>query len=87
MLEVFQEFKFCHCKDMIHSVEPVGSARHLYVVCIDGAICLQIQKKFAPDPAIFSSKNKILILLYCILYTELCKIYQYVMAKRQDMMF
>ncbi len=44
-----------------------GSARHLYVVCIYGAICLQIQKYFPPDPAIFSQKNEILILLY-ILY-------------------
>jgi hypothetical protein len=44
----------------------LGSARHLYVVCIYGAICLQIQKKFPPDPAIFSPKNKILILLYIV---------------------
>jgi hypothetical protein len=29
----------------------MGSARHLYVVCIYGAICLQIQKYFPPDPA------------------------------------
>ncbi len=43
-----------------------GSARHLYVVCICGAICLQIQKYFPPDPAIFSPKNKILILLYIV---------------------
>ncbi len=40
-----------------------GSARHLYVVCINGAICLQIQNYFPPDPDIFSPKNKILILL------------------------
>jgi hypothetical protein len=44
----------------------VGSAQHLYVVCIYGAICLQIQKYFPPDPAIFSPKNKIFILLYIV---------------------
>jgi hypothetical protein len=43
-----------------------GSARHLYVVCIYGAICLQIQKYFPPDPAIFPPKNKIFILLYIV---------------------
>ncbi len=42
------------------------SARHLYVVCIYGAICLQIQKYFSPDPTIFSQKSKILILLYVV---------------------
>jgi hypothetical protein len=41
-----------------------GSARHLYVVCIYGAICLQIQKYFSPDRAVFSPKNKISILFY-----------------------
>ncbi len=44
----------------------MGSARHLYVVCIYGAICLQIQKYFPPVTAIFSPKNKILILLYIV---------------------
>jgi hypothetical protein len=44
----------------------MGSARHLYVVCIYGAICLQIQKYFPPDPAIFSPKNKMFILLYIV---------------------
>ncbi len=44
----------------------LGSARHLYVVCIYGAICLQIQKYFPPVTAIFSPKNKILILLYIV---------------------
>jgi hypothetical protein len=44
----------------------MGSARHLYVVSIYGAICLQIQKYFPPDPAIFSPKNKIFILLYIV---------------------
>jgi hypothetical protein len=29
-------------------------------------ICLQIQKYFPPDPAIFSPKNKIFILLYIV---------------------
>ncbi len=43
-----------------------GSARHLYVVCIYGAIGLQIQKYFPPDPAIFSSIYKILFLLYIV---------------------
>jgi hypothetical protein len=43
-----------------------GSARHLYVVCIYGAIYLQIQKYFPPDPAFFSSRSKILILLYVV---------------------
>ncbi len=43
-----------------------GSARHLYVVCIYGAICLQIQKYFPPDRAVFSPKNKILILFYVV---------------------
>jgi hypothetical protein len=43
-----------------------GSARHLYIVCIYGAIYLQIQKYLPPDPAIFSPKNKILILLYIV---------------------
>jgi hypothetical protein len=43
-----------------------GSARHLYVVCIYGAICLQIQNYFPPDPAVFSPKNKILILFYVV---------------------
>ncbi len=43
-----------------------GSARHLYVVCIYGAICLQIQKYFPPDPKIFSQKNNILILLFIV---------------------
>ncbi len=34
-----------------------GSARHLYVICIYGAICLQISKnKCKPDPAISSSR-------------------------------
>ncbi len=40
-----------------------GSARHIYVVCIYGAIYLQIQKYFPPDAAFFSSRSKILILL------------------------
>jgi hypothetical protein len=44
----------------------LGSARHLYEVCIYGAICLQIQKYFPLDPAIFSQKNKILNLLYIV---------------------
>ncbi len=43
-----------------------GSARHLHVVCIYGAICLQIQKYFSPDRAVFSPKNKILILFYAV---------------------
>jgi hypothetical protein len=43
-----------------------GSARHLYVVCIYGAICLQIQKYFPPDRAVFSPKNDIFILLYVV---------------------
>ncbi len=43
-----------------------GSARHLYVVCIYGAICLQIQKYFSPDRAVFSPKNKIMILFYVV---------------------
>jgi hypothetical protein len=43
-----------------------GSARHLYVVCIYGAICLQIQNYFPPDRAVFSSKNVILILFYVL---------------------
>ncbi len=43
-----------------------GSARHLYVVCIYGAICLQIQKYFPPDSAVFSPKNKLLILSYVV---------------------
>jgi hypothetical protein len=43
-----------------------GSARHLYVVCIYGAICLQIQKYFPPDRAVFSSTNLILILFYVV---------------------
>ncbi len=43
-----------------------GSARHLYVVCVYGAICLQIQKYFSPDPAVLSQKNKILILFYVV---------------------
>jgi hypothetical protein len=43
-----------------------GSARHLYVVCIYGAICLQIQKCFPPDRAVFSPKNVILIRLYVV---------------------
>ncbi len=42
----------------------LGSARHLYVVRIYGAICLLIQKYFPSDPSIFSTKNKTLILLY-----------------------
>jgi hypothetical protein len=50
-----------------------GSARHLYVVRIYGAICLQIQKYFPSDPAFFSPKNKMLILLY-IVYRFLQKI-------------
>jgi hypothetical protein len=33
----------------------------------------------------FSPKNK--ILFYSILYADLCKIFQYFMAKQQDMMF
>ncbi len=37
----------------LEDVILLGSARHLYVICIYGAICLQIQKKFPPDPAIF----------------------------------
>jgi hypothetical protein len=44
----------------------LGSARHLYVVCIYGAICLQIQKYFSPDRAVFSQKNEILILFYVV---------------------
>jgi hypothetical protein len=49
-------------------VAPWGSARHLYVVCIYGAICPKpkIQKYFPPKPAIFSPKNKILFLLYIV---------------------
>ena len=43
-----------------------GSARHLYVVCIYGAICRQITKKFPPDSAIFSPESKISILLYVV---------------------
>jgi hypothetical protein len=43
-----------------------GSARHLYVVCIYGAICLQIQKYFPSDPAIFDTQKNILILLYIV---------------------
>jgi hypothetical protein len=43
-----------------------GSARHLYVVCIYGAICLQIQNYFPLDPAVFSPKNVILILFYVV---------------------
>jgi hypothetical protein len=31
-----------------------------------GAICLQIQKYFPPDPVFFSPKNNILILLYIV---------------------
>jgi hypothetical protein len=44
----------------------VGSARHLYVVCIYGAICLQIKKYFPPDRAVFSPTNLILILFYVV---------------------
>jgi hypothetical protein len=44
----------------------MGSARHIYVVCIYGAICLQIQKYFPPDPAICSQKKNINSTLYCI---------------------
>jgi hypothetical protein len=43
-----------------------GSARHLYIVCIYGAICLQIKIKIPPDPAIFSPESKISILLYVV---------------------
>jgi hypothetical protein len=43
-----------------------GPARHLYVVCIYGAICLQIQKYFPPDPALFPPNNKIFILIYIV---------------------
>jgi hypothetical protein len=46
--------------------DQMGSARHLYVVCFYGAICLQIQKYFPPDRAVFSPKNKILILFYVV---------------------
>jgi hypothetical protein len=34
-----------------------GSVRHLYVVCIYGEICIQIQKYFPPDRAVFSPKK------------------------------
>jgi hypothetical protein len=44
----------------------MGSARHLYVVCIYGVICLQIQIYFPLDPAIFSPRSKTLILLYVV---------------------
>jgi hypothetical protein len=36
------------------------------LVCIYGAICLQIQKYFSPDPAIFSQRSNILLLLYVV---------------------
>jgi hypothetical protein len=35
-----------------------GSARHIYVVRIYGAIYLQIQKYFPPDPAFFHQEVK-----------------------------
>jgi hypothetical protein len=44
----------------------VVSARHIYVVCIYGAIYLQIQNYFPPDRAVFSPKNVILILFYVV---------------------
>ncbi len=44
----------------------MGSARHLYVVYIYGAICLQIQKYFPPDRAVFLPKKVILILWYVV---------------------
>ncbi len=65
--------------------EVRGSARHLYVVCIYGAICLQIQKTFPPDPAFFSSRSKTLILLYVV--SKLMQKKSKFMAKQLDMMF
>ncbi len=49
---------------LLSSYMKWGSARHLYVVCVYGTICLQIQNYFPPDPAVFSPKNVILILFY-----------------------
>jgi hypothetical protein len=46
--------------------EKRGSARHLYVVYIYGAICQQTQNYFPPDPAVFSPKNVIVILFYVV---------------------
>ncbi len=69
---VSQFFQDLQCREIVRfkarteCQRDMGSARHLYVVCIYGAICLQIQKYFPPDPAIFSPKNKILILLYIV---------------------
>jgi hypothetical protein len=51
---------------MYYQNTNLGTARHLYVVCIYGAICLPIQKYFSPDRAVFSPKNKILILFYAV---------------------
>ncbi len=65
--------------------EVRGSARHLYVVCIYGGICLQIQKTFPPDPAFFLSRSKTLILLYVV--CKLMQKNQNFMAKQLDIMF
>jgi hypothetical protein len=48
------------------------------------SICLKIQKEIPPDPAIFSSGSKILILLY--IESELNKTFQDFLAKQQDIM-
>jgi hypothetical protein len=53
-LSVYSRFPVKLCQRGI----TAGSARHLYVVCIYRAICLQIQKYFPPDPAIFSPEMK-----------------------------
>ncbi len=54
------------CRGTKYLTVLTGSARHLYVVCIYGAICLHIFQKVAMDPAIFSPRSKILVLLYIV---------------------
>jgi hypothetical protein len=72
--------------DFVFSCRKGVCSTSLYVVCIYGAICIQIQKYFPPDRVVFSPTNKILILFY-VVFKFMRKKIQDFMAKRQEMMF
>jgi hypothetical protein len=61
-----------------------GSARHFYVVCIYGAICLQIQKIFFQILLVFHQTVK--YQFYSMLCPNLCKNFQDLMVKQEDIM-
>jgi hypothetical protein len=51
---------------MIKQETQTGPARHLYVICVYGAIGLQTSKICARDPAIFWKGTYILIVIYVV---------------------